>query len=207
MRGPERPQSRQQSGAGATGLERATSGVTVPRRELARVLAGLRWSLVARLSRSWPCRRSPPVAAAAFHERSRTAARRAAVAAAFHTGTTGLERATSGVAVGQGVPRSSRRRLGEARVAMSSPRHRVLASTTWHALAQRSRPSCSLSVSDRCPNASHGRPRTPPSAARVWQAARPLLPPRAPPRPRACRRRLPGRGRGSCEARCPAPAA
>jgi hypothetical protein len=64
-----------------------------------------------------------------------------------------------------------------------------------------------LSCSDRCPNASHGRPRTPPSPARVWQAARPLLPPRAPPRPRACRRRLPGRGRGSCEARCPAPAA
>jgi hypothetical protein len=45
--------------------------VTVPRRALPRVLAGLRWSLVARLSRSWPCRRPPPVAAAAFHERSK----------------------------------------------------------------------------------------------------------------------------------------
>jgi hypothetical protein len=57
---------------GATGLEPATSGVTVPRRGLPWALAGLRWSHVARLLRSLPCRRSPWVATAAFHERSRT---------------------------------------------------------------------------------------------------------------------------------------
>jgi hypothetical protein len=88
-----RVESRPQAGfeTGATGLEAATSSVTVPRRALPRVLASLRWSLVARLSRSWPGRRSPPVAAAAFHERSRTAARRAAVCGRVSYGSDGLD--------------------------------------------------------------------------------------------------------------------
>jgi hypothetical protein len=88
-----------------------------------------------------------------------------------------------------------------------NPAARASSASRWASFGAASAVRSSLSSSDRCPNASHGRPRAPPSAARVWQAARPLPPPRAPPRPRACRRRLPGRGRGSREARCPAPAA
>lgn len=88
-----------------------------------------------------------------------------------------------------------------------NPAGRASSASRWAIFGAASAVRSSVSSSDRCPNASHGRPRTPPSAARVWQAARPLPPPRAPPRPRACRRRLPGRGRGSRVARCPAPAA
>jgi hypothetical protein len=57
----------------ATGLEPATSRVTVPRRALSSVLAGLRCSLVRGVPGPGTCRRPPPVAPAAFHERSRTA--------------------------------------------------------------------------------------------------------------------------------------
>jgi hypothetical protein len=87
-----------------------------------------------------------------------------------------------------------------------NPAGRASSASRWAIFGAASAVRSSVSSSDRCPNGSQ-RPRTPPSAARVWQAARPLPPPRAPPRPRACRRRLPGRGRGSREARCPAPAA
>ena len=82
---------------GSDGTRTRDSSVTVPRPGLPWALVGLRWSLVARVSRSWPCRRSPPLAAAAFHKRSRAATAGPRFAAAFDTGATGLEPATSGV--------------------------------------------------------------------------------------------------------------
>jgi hypothetical protein len=69
------------------------------RRGLPWALGGLRWSLVARLLRFLPCRRSPLVATAAFHERSRTAARRAAVCGRISFGSDGTRPPTSAVTV------------------------------------------------------------------------------------------------------------